>query len=150
MDSYMNDDLIYEHLYFIIKTSIKLGGFFYCFIFFNDTFIKSFLPSSFFFWEGGGEGGVQIIVWLLLQILVHAAAGYSLPPSQSFYFLVWLSRRLYCHNININNNNNNNNNKNNTNTTTTTNNNIFGMTEHILLIIMLAINILFTINSLKK
>ena len=83
----MNDDLIYEHLYFIIKTSIKLGGFFYCFIFFYDTFIKSFLPSSFFFWEGG-EGGVQIIVWLLLQILVHAAAGYSLPPSQSFYFLV--------------------------------------------------------------
>ena len=49
----MNDDLIYEHLYFIIKTSIKLGGFFYCFIFFYDTFIKSFLPSSFFFGRGG-------------------------------------------------------------------------------------------------
>ena len=37
---------------------------------------------------------------LLLQILVDAAAGYGLPPSQSFYFLLWASRRLYCHNNN--------------------------------------------------
>ena len=40
----------------------------------------------------------QIVVQLLLQILVDAAAGYDLPPSQSFYFLLWASRRLYCHN----------------------------------------------------
>ena len=45
----MNHDfLTYEHIYFIIKTSIKLVGFFYCFIFY-DTFIKSFLPFFFFF-----------------------------------------------------------------------------------------------------
>ena len=33
-------------------------------------------------------------------ILVDVAAGYGLPPSQSFYFLLWASRRLYCHNNN--------------------------------------------------
>ena len=59
-----------------------------------------------FFWR-------EIIVQLLLQILVDAAAGYGLPPSQSFYFLLWASRRLYCHNHNNNNNNNNINNNNN-------------------------------------
>ena len=42
----------------------------------------------------------QIIVLLLPQILVDAAAGYGLTPSQSFYFLLWASRRLYCHNNN--------------------------------------------------
>ena len=47
---------------------------------------------------------------MLPQILVDAAAGYGLPPSQSFYFLLWASRRLYCHNNSNNNNSNNNNN----------------------------------------
>ena len=82
--------LTYEHFYFIIKTSIKLVGFIYLFIYFYDTFIKSFLTVFF----------AQISVQLLLQILVDAAAGYGLPPSQSFYFLLWASRRLYCHNNN--------------------------------------------------
>ena len=35
-----------------------------------------------------------------LQILVDAVAGYGLLPSESFYFLLWASRRLYCHNNN--------------------------------------------------
>ena len=35
-----------------------------------------------------------------ITILVDAAAGYGLPPSQSFYFSLWASRRLYCHNNN--------------------------------------------------
>ena len=38
-----------------------------------------------------------------------------MPPSQSFYFLLWPSRRLYCHYNNNNNNNNNNNDDNNDN-----------------------------------
>ena len=38
--------LTYDHFYFIIKTSMKLVGFFYHF--FNDTFMKSFLPFFFF------------------------------------------------------------------------------------------------------
>ena len=57
----MNDDLIYEHLYFIIKTSIKLGGFFYCFIFFMTLLSNHFYPVLFFL-GGGWEGGMQIIV----------------------------------------------------------------------------------------
>ena len=45
---------------------------------------------------------------LLLLILVDAVAGYSLPPSQSFYmyFLLWASRQLYCQNNNNNDNDN--------------------------------------------
>ena len=27
----------------------------------------------------------------------NATAGYGFPPSQSYYFLLWGSRRLYCH-----------------------------------------------------
>jgi len=30
------------------------------------------------------------------------------PPTQGFYFLLWASRRLYCHDNNNNSNNNNN------------------------------------------
>ena len=41
---------------------------------------------------------------IVTTILVHAAAGYGLPPSQSFRFLLWASRRLYCHNNNNNDN----------------------------------------------
>ena len=50
MDSYNYEwwGLTYEHFYFVIKTSIKVVGFFYVFIYFYDTFIKSFLPSFFF------------------------------------------------------------------------------------------------------
>ena len=39
---------------------------------------------------------------MLPQCLVKAAAGYGLPPSRSFCFLLWASRRLYCHNSNNN------------------------------------------------
>ena len=39
-----------------------------------------------------------IYIFFLSQILVDAAAGYGLPPSQSFLFLLWASRRLFCHN----------------------------------------------------
>ena len=52
--------------------------------------------------------GFYFLRKLLCKLLVDAAAGYGLPPSQSFYFLLWASRRLYCHNNNNNNNNNNN------------------------------------------
>ena len=50
MDSYNYEwwGLTYERFYFVIKTSIKVVGFFYVFIYFYDTFIKSFLPSFFF------------------------------------------------------------------------------------------------------
>ena len=68
--------------------------FIYLFIVY-DTFIKSFLPTVFFF--------AQFIVQLL-QILADAAAANGLLPSQSFHFLLWSSRRLYCHNNNNNNN----------------------------------------------
>ena len=90
----MKDGLTYEHFYFIIKTSIKLVGFIYLFIY---LLIYMTLLSNHFY---PGFSLAQIIVQLLLQILVDAAAGYDLPPSQSFYFLLWASRRLYCHNNN--------------------------------------------------
>ena len=40
---------------------------------------------------------INYISQILSQILVDAAAGYGLPPSQSFLFLLWASRRLFCH-----------------------------------------------------
>ena len=56
MDSYMNNVfLTYEHFYFVLETSIA----------FKISFI-------------------YIYIYFLSQILVDAAAGYGLPPSQSF------------------------------------------------------------------
>ena len=40
----------------------------------------------------------NVYIYIYKQILVDAAAGYGLPPSQSFLFLLWASRRLFCHN----------------------------------------------------
>ena len=90
----MNDGfLTYEYFYFVIKTSMKLVGFFYLFIFY-DTFIftQVFFFSFFFFF----------------------CANYCVTVNTNFSRCCgWLrfaaqpipSRRLYCHNNNNNNNN---------------------------------------------
>ena len=73
----MNDgfQLKYDHFHFVIKTFIKLLLFFkFIYSIFMTLLSNHFYPGFYFLRK------------LLCKLLVDAAAGYGLPPSQSFYF----------------------------------------------------------------
>ena len=91
MDSHMNDGFQLTNIFIlIIKTSIKLLGFYLFTYFFYDTLIKSFLTTFFF--------------CFCANYCVIVTTNFSRCCGRlrfaAHYFLLWASRRLYCHNNN--------------------------------------------------
>ena len=109
----------YEHFQFVIKTSIKLLGFYlFIYYFFYDNLIKLFLTSFLFvcFFSSFFVFFCFLFFVFLRKLFCICYHKFQsmlrlvtvCRPAKAFIFLLRASRRFYCHDNNNNNNNNNN------------------------------------------